>query len=332
MSADKTLFSSMDFQIKLLGALSVGDVRTGTIPSPLPSQKHYLKVYIIWTVLVLLACVMPASLAPSVAGETANIPQRIVSLSPSITEGLFQLGLGDKVVGVTTFCKRPAGALQKPRIGTVMAPNIEAIVSIRPDIVIASETNPPQHLGRLRSLGIKTMVLPPEKSYADICRSFLTLGTALGVVKSAKAVIASADKRISIIQRNLKTAAPVRVFWEAGAQPLVTMGPGTFIDQLISMGGGLNIARHAPARYVRYSREEVLKQDPEAIILVTMGDVTRNEITAWRKYKALRAVKNNRIHVVDAHFVCSPTPLAFAGGLEIVSKLLHPEICPKPTP
>lgn len=290
------------------------------------SADKRLSAPISWIVLVLSTCIMASSLAPSLAGETASIPKRIVSLSPSITEGLFQLGLGGNVVGVTTFCKRPVGALNKPKIGTVMEPNIEAIVSIRPDIVIASETNPPQYLDRLRSLGIRTMVLPPEKSYADICRNFLTLGTALGAERSARSLIAFADQRINTIRRNIETAAPVRVFWEAGAQPLVTMGPGTFIDQLISMGGGSNIARRSPVRYMRYSREEVLKQDPEVIILVTMGDVTRNEIVAWRKYKALRAVKNNRIYVVDAHSVCSPTPMAFAEGLEMVSKLLHPHI------
>lgn len=279
-----------------------------------------------WIVLVLSTCIMASSLAPCLAGETASIPKRIVSLSPSITEGLFQLGLGENVVGVTTFCKRPVGALNKPKVGTVMEPCLEAILSIRPDIVVATETNPPQYLSRIRSLGIRTVVLTPEKSYSDICRNFLTLGTALGAENSARSIIACADQRINTIRRNLKTAIPVRVFWEAGAQPLVTMGPGTFTDQLISMGGGSNIARRLPVRYMRYSREEVLKQDPEAIILVTMGDVTRNEIITWRKYKTMKAVKNNRIYVVDAHSVCSPTPLAFAEGLEMVSKLLHPHI------
>ncbi len=271
----------------------------------------------------LFICMWVLVISP-VTARGDGLPQRIVSLSPSITEGLFQLGLADKVVGVTTFCLYPPEAAQKPKIGTVVKPNIERIISVRPDIVLATETNPQPDIDKLSSLGMRVLILPPEKSFADICRNFGLLGKVLGAEKAAESVIKKANERIAAIKARLKEARPVRVFWEVGASPLVTVGKGTFADELLSMSGGVNIAHNAPARYVRYSQEEVLRQNPEAIILVAMGNVTARELAFWRKYKELKAVKKNRIYVIEARAVCSPTPLTFARGLEMVANLLHP--------
>ncbi|MDP3028092.1 MAG: ABC transporter substrate-binding protein [Deltaproteobacteria bacterium] len=277
---------------------------------------------------VVLFCAMLLAISPGTA-RGDGLPQRIVSLSPSITEGLFQLRLQKKVVGVTTFCLYPAEAAQKPKIGTVIKPNIERIISVRPDIVLATETNPRPDIDKLSSLGIRVLILPPEKSFADICRNLSLLGKALGAEKTAESVIKKANERIMAIKVRLKKVRPVKVFWEVGASPLVTVGKGTFADELLSMAGGVNIAHNAPARYVRYSREEVLIQNPEAIILVTMGDVTAREIAFWQKYKELKAVKDRRIYVIEAHPVCSPTPLTFVQGLEKVASFLHPA-CVRP--
>ncbi|MEW5948005.1 MAG: ABC transporter substrate-binding protein [Thermodesulfobacteriota bacterium] len=280
--------------------------------------------------LCMIFCAVILAISPAVA-RGDGLPQRIVSLSPSITEALFQLDLADKVAGVTTFCLYPPRAAQKPKIGTIIKPNVERIVSLQPDIVLATETNPKADLDKLSSLGIRVLILPPEKSFADICRNLSLLGKALGIEKTAASVINKANERIAAIKARLKEARPIRVFWEVGASPLVTVGKGTFADELLSMAGGINIAHNAPARYVRYSREEVLRQNPEAIVLVTMGDVTAREVASWQKYKGLKAVKDRRIYVIEAHPVCSPTPLTFARGLEKVASFLHPD-CVRPRP
>jgi len=280
--------------------------------------------------LCMIFCAMILVISP-VTARGDGLPQRIVSLSPSITEALFQLGLESRVVGVTTFCQYPPCAARKPKIGTVIKPNVERIVSLQPDIVLATETNPQPDLDKLSSLGIRVLILPPEKSFADICRNLSLLGKTLGAKKAAESVIKKANERIAAIKARLKEARPVRVFWEVGASPLVTVGKGTFADELLSMAGGVNIAHNAPARYVRYSREEVLRQNPEAIVLVTMGDVTAREVASWQKYKGLKAVKDRRIYVIEAHPVCSPTPLTFVRGLEKVASFLHPD-CVRPGP
>ncbi len=270
-------------------------------------------------------CVFTLALFPAILRAEAQ-PRRIVSLTPSITEALFQLGAADDVVGVTTFCQRPAEATRKQKIGTVMEPNIEMIVSLRPDLVLATETNPRRHIERLASLGLRVITLRPEKSFEDVCRNFALLGRVLGVEENASRIINQAKRQVANVKNRLKGVCPTKVFWELGSSPLVTAGKDTFADELVSLAGGINIAHDAPTRYVRYSQEDVVRQDPEAIILITMGDVTTREAALWKNYQHLKAVKNGRIYVIEAHSVCSPTPLTFARSLDMVARFLHPEV------
>lgn len=252
-------------------------------------------------------------------------PQRIVSLAPAITEELYLLGIEDRIVGVTTYCTKPEEAKTKEKVGTVIKMNIEKVVSLHPDLVLSKPLMDKAQIEKLKSLGIKVVSSPQPSDFSGICKGFIQLGRLVGKEKKAKEIIARASKRVEIISGKVKDLPKVRVFNQVGAKPLFTETKGTFIHDYITKAGGVNIA--AESGNGLYSREEVLRQNPDVIIIVTMGIVGEQEKEVWRKFKTLNAVKNNRIYIVDSYKVCSPTPLSFAVMLEEIAGLLHPEIC-----
>ena len=257
-------------------------------------------------------------------------PQRIISLAPSITEELYLLGLGDRVVGVTIYCEYPPEVKKKEKIGTLLSPNIEKIVTLNPDLILATmDGNRPEVLSRLSSLGLRVFTFEPAKNFQDISRDFLLLGKLVSKEKEAGKLLSKARGEIEEIKEKVRGLPKVKVFWEVGAKPLVSVAKGTFADEIISLSGGINIAHESGSRYPRYSLEEVLRQNPEVIILVTMGDVTEQEIKIWKEFKSLKAVNNNRIYVVDADLVCRATPVRFQEALRKIASLLHPEIFEK---
>lgn len=260
-------------------------------------------------------------------GAAADIPMRIISLSPPITEQLYDLGVGERVVGVTTFCQNPEDAKTKEKIGTILEPSIEKIVLLSPDVVLVTmEGNRRQTAEKLESLGIEIHVFKPNDTFEDIYRNFTELGSVVGKENEAREIVSESKRKIRLITDKLKNIKPISVFWEVGAKPLVTINNTTFSSDFIRFSGGINIFNDVLTRYPRISREEVIRLDPEVIILVTMGDVTVEEEKTWRKFNNLSAVKSGRIFSVEPYLVCSPTPNKLARGLEVVAALLHPEI------
>jgi iron complex transport system substrate-binding protein len=256
-------------------------------------------------------------------------PRRIISLSPAHTEAIYQLGEEDKLVGVTTFCLYPPQARAKEKIGTLLEPNMEKMVTLKPDLVLATELNPQSYLQKLRSLGLKVVVFPPEKTLNQIMDNFRSLGRIIGAADKAEKIIRDSRQRIEAVQKRVRGAPKIRVFWEVGAFPLVTVARDTFVDELIDLAGGINIAHDLKGRYIRYSREEVIRQNPEVIILISMGEVSHEELGGWKKFKDLKAVRQNRLYIMEAHIVSSPTPLTFTKGLEQVARFLFPDRFPQ---
>ncbi len=250
-------------------------------------------------------------------------PRRIVSLAPSLTESLYLLGAGERIVGVTIFADIPAEVKEKEKVGTMLAPGIEKIVSLNPDLVlITQEGNRPQTMDKLRRLGVKVFVIGESKSFSDIGEHFLLLGKVVGQEKKAEGIMAKASGKIIKVRETVGDLPPVRVFWQIGADPIITVAEGTFIDEMIRMAGGINIARRSRIRYPRYSREAVIKENPQVIFLVTTGEESaRHQEEEWRRFRQLKS----RIYHLDPNLVHRPTPLAFAEGLEKVAELLHPE-------
>lgn len=257
--------------------------------------------------------------------QAAN-PQRIVSLAPSLTEALYLLGMDDRVAGVTVFCNHPPQAKQKEKVGTIIEPSIEKIVSLSPDLVVATkEGNRPQTVNSLRKLGIRVEVFNHARDFHSICENFIRLGKLVGKEVRAKEIVEQAKRKVNFISTKVANLPKPKVFWELGARPLVTISREAFVNEFIRLGGGINIVDEARMRYPILSREEILRQDPDVIILVTMGDVTKEEKRSWQKFKNLKAIRSDRIYIVDADLVCRPSPLTFAEGVEEIAKLLHPE-------
>lgn len=253
----------------------------------------------------------------------AEEPKRIVSLAPSMTENLYSLGMADQIIAVTSYCRSPL----EEKVGNLTNPNIEQIFSLSPDLVVAVKgINRPQTLSKLKNLGLNVIVFENADNFTDIEHGFIRLGRLLDKEKEAKDILRKTEEELDSLTSKLKTQPPVRVFWEVGSKPLVTAGRGTFANEFITRAGGVNIFEDTDMPYPRVSREEVLRRNPEVIILVTMGNVTEKEKTYWQKFKDLDAVKKDRIHIIDAQRACVPTPVSFLLTLKKVAALLHPEV------
>jgi len=273
------------------------------------------------SLIIVLSVLLP------VLAKADEEPKRIVSLAPSITESLYQLGRGDTLIATTSYCSYPEQTKTKQSIGSLTSPNIEKIYSFSPDLVLAvNGINRPQAIEKLKSLGLKVTVFNECISFSDIKENFIQLAILVDRKKGAKEIIENVEAELSYITNKLKKSPRVKVFWEIGARPLVTAGKESFANELIYHAGGINIFNEAPGKYPRVSREEVIKKNPEAIILAGMGDVTEKEAFNWQRFNELEAAKFNRIYFVDAYKVCQPTPLSYLTGLKLIAGLLHPEV------
>lgn len=256
----------------------------------------------------------------------ADFPDRIISLGPTITEQLYLLNAQDKIIGNTIYCKIPAESKNKEKVGTITEQDLEKILILKPDLVIASSMTNPKTVKKLNKLGIKVVQFPYAKSFNEICLQFLELGKIAGREKEAKKIIAGVQQKVALIKKKTSTRNPAetrqKVFVQIGAKPLFTATKDSFINDFIEFAGGINIAN---TKTELYSREEVVAQNPDVIIIATMGIAGEEEKKIWKKYKTINAVKNNRIYVVDSYKLCSPTPVNFAETLNEIVEILYPK-------
>jgi len=253
--------------------------------------------------------------------------QRIVSLAPSITESLFELGVGDKIVGVTSYCQYPPTSKKKTVIGDLASVNIELIYSLKPDMIIAlSDLNRPQYVTKLKSLGLKVIEFTEGNSYQELKNNFLNLAKLVGKETIAKEKIKNFDSEVQAIYNKCKGLKKKSVFFEFGDQPLVTLGTNTFANDYLKFTSSYNIFSEMTTKYPKINREDVIKRDPDIILIITMGLATEREVNYWKQFKNMKAVKNNCIYVVDSDIVCRPTPMSFIKSLKEIIKIIHPEI------
>jgi iron complex transport system substrate-binding protein len=246
-------------------------------------------------------------------------PQRIVSTAPSITEILFALGLGPRVVGVTEFCRYPAEAARKPKIGTFLEPNFERILAQRPDLVLVVR-NPVQLAERLSQLGLRAVEVPQD-TVAEILASIRQIGRLAGVEPRAAALAASIERELGQVRQRAARLPRKKVLFLVGRAPgglqgMVGVGPGTFIDELIQIAGGVNVLAESPMAYPRVSVEQILAADPDVIL--DMGDFAHQEgkpleqaekfRAVWAPYSSLRAVRENRVRQVADEAAIRPGP------------------------
>ncbi len=269
----------------------------------------------------LIAGVLPAHPAGQVDAASLS-PRRLVSLGPTITEKLYLLGVQDRLVGVTTYCERPPEALAKEKIGDVTQVNIEKVVELKPDIVFATSLTERRAIESLKRLGISVIVFNEPRSYAETNQQFLELGRIVGKKREAEEIVRAEDRRVDAIRQRIKGLPRPKVFIQLGAKPLFAATKDSFVNDFIEFAGGTNIAREAKTGF--YNREEVLRQDPDIIIIVGMDAAAGSEKKEWKKFHSLKAVINDKIFIMDSYRVCSPTPRTFADALEEMVKALHP--------
>lgn len=245
--------------------------------------------------------------------------KRIISLAPSATESLYELGIDKELIANTVYCSD--GNFKKEKIGTVTEPNIEKIISLNPDLVIATkEGNYKTVIEKLRRLKLTVYVMEPYLSFEDICANFQQLADYLGKSDEAKETISDVKQKISNLSNETKNKE--KVFWEVGANPIFTVGKKSFVNEYNKYINGINIFGDIDMRYPNISIESVVEKNPDIILLVNMGDVSDQEIYKWNKYKNITAIKDNKIYLLEADDIFTPTPRKFFNGIKVLKNKL----------
>ena len=252
--------------------------------------------------------------------------KKIISLAPNITEILFHLGLGEEIVGVSLHCNYPEKAKEKVRVGSYIRLDFEKIVSLHPDLVIATGAgNTRDMVDRLEKLGFPTYVIFP-KHFNDILRSIAHLGQVVDREREAEAIIQDMKKRRQRVVELTQGLRRPKVFLQIGEAPMVSVGKGSFGDNLIHLAGGENVAGNEKEMYPRIGIEEILKRSPEVIIISSMNPKGNygKILEEWARWETIPAVKDGRIHLIDSDLIDRPSP-RIINGLEEIARILHPE-------
>ena len=252
-------------------------------------------------------------------------PERIVSIGPSITEFLFALGAGPRVVGVDDFSDEPAAANQIDKVGGIKV-NFEKVVSLKPDLVLSVKFSDGT-IEKLASAGLLVLVVDPQ-SAGDVARTAILLGRAVG--SDGETMARDIQKRVDDVRTKTSSAATKpRVYHEIDASDptkIFTVGPGSYIHDLIEIAGGVNIAARATSAYPQLSAEEILRSDPEIIVLAAADYSAKpDQVAARAGWSAISAVKNKRIVTIAPNLINRPGPRV-GEAAEAYAKLVHPEL------
>jgi iron complex transport system substrate-binding protein len=264
-------------------------------------------------------------------GRRLRIPDRaarIVSLAPSITETVYVLGDGERLVGVTDYCDYPPEATRKPRVGGISTPSFEAILALRPDLVVAtSESNYAEHVERLTSLGLPVYVIRPV-DFETTLESIERVGEVLGQAAAARARVVAMRRDADAIARAVAGAPRPRVLYVVWPNPLIAPGRGTLITELIERAGGESVTRAEPLPYPRLSLETVVERRPDRIIVGRHGQATVEELLrGWERLGSISAAREGRVYGVDGDLVHRPGPRMIE-ALRALARVIHPERVP----
>jgi iron complex transport system substrate-binding protein len=263
-------------------------------------------------------------------GRTMAIPRRpsrIVSLAPNITEIVFALGEGDRLVGVTRYSDYPDAAKQIQKVGSYVHLDLERIVSLAPDLCLAiKDGNPREAVSRLESLGIPVYAVDP-RNLESVLEALQRIGGLLGAEDKAHGIVQGIRQRIQKVESQVRRVNHrPRVFFQIGVSPIVSVGTHTFIHELIVQAGGINVAE-GPTPYPRFSREQVLGLSPDIVIITSMArSAVFSKVKAeWQQWKDMPAVRNDRVFVQESNLFDRPSP-RLVDALEVLVRLIHPEL------
>jgi iron complex transport system substrate-binding protein len=258
------------------------------------------------------------------AGRTVTIaqtPNRIVSLAPSITEDLYALGLGDKVVGTTTYCNYPPAANNTTKVGGFSTPNMEKIVSLKPDIVFVGGLNNETTISALDSYGIPAVVIDP-KTLTDILDDLSLIGKITGTTGNSSALVANLTQRLNKSNAT-SNATQTRVLYLVWYDPIMSAGANTFEGDIITRAGGINVATLANiGEYGTMSKESIVALNPSVIIANSaMNSTAIEQVKSDPALTTVDAVKNGKVYVLNSDVITRPGPRAFDAMDQVIEMI-----------
>jgi iron complex transport system substrate-binding protein len=263
-----------------------------------------------------------------------QLPQRIVSLAPSNTEIVYALGLGDKLVGVTQYCDYPADALNKEKVGGYSDVDVEKVVSLKPDLILAEDIHKKEVIPALERLGFTCYALVPH-NLDEIMNSVLTIGKLTGANKEAQDIVSDMQRRIKYITdktSGLSDAQRLKVLYVIWHEPIMSVGGNTPIHEMIAKAGGISIVDAATIGFPTLSLEEVINSNPQVIVANVEsypgGDAPLQGMLSEPRLKVVEAVVKSKVYGINASLVNRSVPRIIE-GLEWLSAIIHPELFPE---
>ena len=261
------------------------------------------------------------------AGRRVSLParvDRVVSLAPNLTEIVFAIGAGDRLVGRTTYCNYPPEAKAVTEVGDTLHPSLERIISLKPQVVLISTASQLEvFTQQLQHQNIAVFVTDPH-DLEGVFRSIDQIGQILEHTEQAQLLIQKLRDRATAVEQAVKQKPPVRVFYQLSAEPLYTAGHDAFVTDLIRRAGGISVTADVPGAWPKYSNESALAANPEAIILPTGGSMGAGNSVVTEALRQSPAVLEGRVYKINDDHLVRPGPRAI-DGLEAMAKAFHPE-------
>lgn len=258
--------------------------------------------------------------------EVPDQPQRIIGLIASLVETVYALGLGDRMVGATTWCDYPEAAKKLPRVGSYTAPNLERIVELAPDLVLATrEGNPPWVVDKLTAAGVTVYVTSP-KDPQQVPDCLVKLGLVCGAEKQGKELAQRLRDQFAAVGKRLAGAPMCPTLLIIGSRPLTSVAKGTLYHELMVMARAENIAAAAPGPWPRLSLEYVVQHNPQVVLLSTMerGQNLERDLKYWRTMPGVGDRPGVRVVPINSDIINRPGP-RLGQGLEALARAVHPE-------
>lgn len=230
---------------------------------------------------------------------------RVVSLAPSITENIYLLEAQNKLVGCTSYCTQ-AVADGIEQVGSTIDVNVEKILLLKPDLVLTMEMTKQQDIAALKKLDIRVEVIHSPKNFDEICEQTKKIGQLLSVTNNAEKVLKIARSKVDSLKKLCVNLPEKKIFFQIGAEPVFTVLPNTFMNDFILYCNGENIANGMNKGTM--TRESVVSNNPDIIVIATMGGFGVQEKNTWSGYSGLKAAEDKKIFLIDSETSCSPTP------------------------
>lgn len=262
------------------------------------------------------------------AGRRVSLPakvDRVVSLAPNLTEIVFAVGAGDRLVGRTSYCDYPAAAKAVAEVGDTLHPSLERIIALKPQVVLVSTASQLEvFTHQLQGQNIAVYVTDPH-DLEGVFRSIAQIGEIVGEKDQANLLVEKLRERTNAVAQAINQKQPVRVFYQVSGEPLYTAGHDAFVTDLMRRAGGASVTADVPGAWPKYSNESALAARPDAIVLPTGGSMGAANSNVAEALRQSPAVRNGRVYKINDDHLARPGPRS-VDGLEELAHALHPDV------